>query len=186
MICIRHEMCHSWRNKCIKCSNLIDLNRDISRMSIFVKFVQHLVIGGLMPSAVTLCSCTSSFNIFPLSASDAGSSHEGVGKILQRFPEKDWEDVPFHPGIELVRHRFGIQGHILVAGFPSQHLFTYMYVFVRSQFRQTRDLSVCVFLHLWTNLNVCYLILSKIHVYGSLPVWHHRKRTQNVFLDNSW
>ncbi|XP_071831490.1 myotubularin-related protein 13-like isoform X8 [Apostichopus japonicus] len=32
---------------------------------------------------------------------NAGSSHEGVGKILQRFPEKDWEDVPFHPGIEL-------------------------------------------------------------------------------------
>ncbi|KAJ8023558.1 Myotubularin-related protein 13 [Holothuria leucospilota] len=32
---------------------------------------------------------------------NASPSHEGVGKILQRFPEKDWEDVPFHPGIEL-------------------------------------------------------------------------------------
>lgn len=27
----------------------------------------------------------------------------GQGKILQRFPEKDWEDNPFPQGIELVR-----------------------------------------------------------------------------------
>ncbi|XP_071491716.1 myotubularin-related protein 13-like [Diadema antillarum] len=25
----------------------------------------------------------------------------GTGKILQRFPEKDWDDVPFHQGLEL-------------------------------------------------------------------------------------
>ncbi|KAG9337308.1 hypothetical protein JZ751_028876 [Albula glossodonta] len=27
---------------------------------------------------------------------------EGQGRILQRFPEKDWEDNPFPQGIELV------------------------------------------------------------------------------------
>lgn len=27
---------------------------------------------------------------------------EGQGRILQRFPEKDWEDSPFPQGIELV------------------------------------------------------------------------------------
>jgi len=26
----------------------------------------------------------------------------GGGKVIQRFPEKDWPDVPFTPGIELV------------------------------------------------------------------------------------
>ena len=26
----------------------------------------------------------------------------GGGKVVQRFPEKDWPDVPFTPGIELV------------------------------------------------------------------------------------
>jgi hypothetical protein len=29
-------------------------------------------------------------------------SGEGQGQILQRFPEKDWEDNPFPQGIELV------------------------------------------------------------------------------------
>ena len=32
----------------------------------------------------------------------------GSGKILQRFPEKDWEEVPFIAGIELVRKSNGI------------------------------------------------------------------------------
>lgn len=27
---------------------------------------------------------------------------EGLGKIIQRFPQKDWEDTPFPQGIELV------------------------------------------------------------------------------------
>lgn len=27
---------------------------------------------------------------------------EGQGRILQRFPEKDWEDSPFPQGVELV------------------------------------------------------------------------------------
>ncbi|KAJ0037018.1 hypothetical protein NL108_014354, partial [Boleophthalmus pectinirostris] len=31
------------------------------------------------------------------------SEGEGQGRILQRFPEKDWEDSPFPQGIELVR-----------------------------------------------------------------------------------
>jgi len=26
----------------------------------------------------------------------------GCGKVVQRFPEADWPDVPFTPGIELV------------------------------------------------------------------------------------
>lgn len=29
---------------------------------------------------------------------------EGLGRILQRFPEKDWEDNPFPQGLELVNH----------------------------------------------------------------------------------
>ncbi|NWZ35284.1 MTMRD protein, partial [Brachypodius atriceps] len=28
-------------------------------------------------------------------------STEGLGKIIQRFPQKDWEDTPFPQGIEL-------------------------------------------------------------------------------------
>ena len=31
------------------------------------------------------------------------SGEAGSGKVVQRFPEKDWPDVPFTPGIELVR-----------------------------------------------------------------------------------
>lgn len=27
---------------------------------------------------------------------------EGLGKIIQRFPQKDWDDTPFPQGIELV------------------------------------------------------------------------------------
>ncbi|XP_077995141.1 myotubularin-related protein 13-like isoform X2 [Glandiceps talaboti] len=32
---------------------------------------------------------------------DKERSGTGCGKILQRFPEKDWDDVPFHQGLEL-------------------------------------------------------------------------------------
>ncbi|XP_078537078.1 myotubularin-related protein 13 isoform X1 [Lissotriton helveticus] len=32
---------------------------------------------------------------------DKTGSGEGLGKIIQRFPEKDWSDVPFPQGIEL-------------------------------------------------------------------------------------
>uniref|UniRef100_A0A8I5QKS9 SET binding factor 2 n=1 Tax=Homo sapiens TaxID=9606 RepID=A0A8I5QKS9_HUMAN len=28
-------------------------------------------------------------------------SGEGLGKIIQRFPQKDWDDTPFPQGIEL-------------------------------------------------------------------------------------
>uniref|UniRef100_A0A8C7KAU2 SET binding factor 1 n=1 Tax=Oncorhynchus kisutch TaxID=8019 RepID=A0A8C7KAU2_ONCKI len=38
-------------------------------------------------------------HITPLKTSEGGS--EGQGHILQRFPEKDWEDNPFPQGIEL-------------------------------------------------------------------------------------
>ncbi len=43
--------------------------------------------------------------ILPLSISLCLSAveGEGQGRILQRFPEKDWEDSPFPQGIELVR-----------------------------------------------------------------------------------
>ncbi|ELK18020.1 Myotubularin-related protein 13 [Pteropus alecto] len=29
-------------------------------------------------------------------------SGAGLGKIIQRFPQKDWDDTPFPQGIELV------------------------------------------------------------------------------------
>lgn len=32
---------------------------------------------------------------------------EGQGRILQRFPEKDWEDSPFPQGTELVSRLAG-------------------------------------------------------------------------------
>lgn len=32
-----------------------------------------------------------------------GTHNQSQGKILQRFPEKDWDDAPFIEGIELVR-----------------------------------------------------------------------------------
>ena len=36
----------------------------------------------------------------------------GGGKVIQRFPDKDWPDVPFTPGIELVimlhKHLFDV------------------------------------------------------------------------------
>lgn len=37
--------------------------------------------------------------LFVLSVLGSGLSS---GKVLQRFPEKDWEDTPFIDGIELV------------------------------------------------------------------------------------
>lgn len=41
----------------------------------------------------------------------SSGSGEGQGQILQRFPEKDWEDNPFPQGIELV-------SEVLAAGGP--------------------------------------------------------------------
>lgn len=35
---------------------------------------------------------------------DISGSGKRSGKILQRFPEKDWPDTPFIEGIEWVRH----------------------------------------------------------------------------------
>lgn len=29
-------------------------------------------------------------------------SGAGLGKIIQRFPQKDWDDTPFPQGVELV------------------------------------------------------------------------------------
>lgn len=34
---------------------------------------------------------------------------EGLGKIIQRFPQKDWEDTPFPQGIELVSLHYILQ-----------------------------------------------------------------------------
>uniref|UniRef100_A0A8C4V8K4 SET binding factor 2 n=1 Tax=Falco tinnunculus TaxID=100819 RepID=A0A8C4V8K4_FALTI len=48
--------------------------------------------------------CRFSVIEFYLSAGPA----EGLGKIIQRFPQKDWEDTPFPQGIELA-HRSGWQ-----------------------------------------------------------------------------
>ncbi|GCC22938.1 hypothetical protein chiPu_0001329 [Chiloscyllium punctatum] len=33
--------------------------------------------------------------------SEKTGSVEGSGKIIQRFPQKDWDDAPFPQGIEL-------------------------------------------------------------------------------------
>lgn len=44
----------------------------------------------LRPLDLSLCLCT--------------VEGEGQGRILQRFPEKDWEDSPFPQGVELVSH----------------------------------------------------------------------------------
>lgn len=42
-------------------------------------------------------------NVNPLVCSSFSAVEgEGQGRILQRFPEKDWEDSPFPQGIELV------------------------------------------------------------------------------------
>ncbi len=53
-----------------------------------------VVVGYDHEKELRKCSSLSSF------ANKSGSSH-GCGKILQRFPEKDWEDVPFIQGIDL-------------------------------------------------------------------------------------
>lgn len=45
-----------------------------------------------------LCTCCLPSNP-PLVSAGSG---DGQGQILQRFPEKDWEDNPFPQGIELV------------------------------------------------------------------------------------
>ena len=47
---------------------------------------------------------TNKFKVVPrfIFVTESGSLLGG-GKILQRFPEKDWEDVPFISAIELVR-----------------------------------------------------------------------------------
>jgi len=39
--------------------------------------------------------CDSMFSLF-------AQGETGGGKVVQRFPEKDWPDVPFTPGIEMV------------------------------------------------------------------------------------
>ena len=39
---------------------------------------------------------------------------EGQGRILQRFPEKDWEDSPFPQGVELVSQHSSQLRHVPV------------------------------------------------------------------------
>lgn len=51
---------------------------------------QLAVRNALRPVDLSLCLCT--------------VEGEGQGRILQRFPEKDWEDSPFPQGVELVSH----------------------------------------------------------------------------------
>ncbi|XP_077902622.1 myotubularin-related protein 13 isoform X5 [Ictidomys tridecemlineatus] len=43
-------------------------------------------------------------------------SGEGLGKIIQRFPQKDWDDTPFPQGIELGTKKEEIEGEEEVAG----------------------------------------------------------------------
>uniref|UniRef100_A0A8C3NJ07 Uncharacterized protein n=1 Tax=Geospiza parvula TaxID=87175 RepID=A0A8C3NJ07_GEOPR len=46
--------------------------------------------------------CSSERRCWPCWDHREGRSGDGQGQILQRFPEKDWEDNPFPQGIELV------------------------------------------------------------------------------------
>uniref|UniRef100_A0A8C3V813 SET binding factor 2 n=1 Tax=Catharus ustulatus TaxID=91951 RepID=A0A8C3V813_CATUS len=39
--------------------------------------------------------------VIPCGAAGKSGPTEGLGKIIQRFPQKDWEDTPFPQGIEL-------------------------------------------------------------------------------------
>ncbi|XP_054098034.1 myotubularin-related protein 13 isoform X3 [Callithrix jacchus] len=43
-------------------------------------------------------------------------SGEGLGKIIQRFPQKDWDDTPFPQGIELGTKKEEIEGEAEVSG----------------------------------------------------------------------
>nr|XP_054518063.1 myotubularin-related protein 13 isoform X3 [Pan troglodytes] len=43
-------------------------------------------------------------------------SGEGLGKIIQRFPQKDWDDTPFPQGIELGTKKEEIEGGAEVSG----------------------------------------------------------------------
>ena len=61
--------------------------------------VESLLLTGSSGSGAvtTLASSIHVCNIVVLTANG-----QGKGKILQRFPEKDWENCPFTQGIELV------------------------------------------------------------------------------------
>lgn len=49
------------------------------------------------------CVCTNTNNLtWLICLSVSAVEGEGQGRILQRFPEKDWEDSPFPQGVELV------------------------------------------------------------------------------------
>lgn len=67
----------------IHASGLRGLLVETSRQQLAVRNV-------LRPLDLSLCLCT--------------VEGEGQGRILQRFPEKDWEDSPFPQGVELVSH----------------------------------------------------------------------------------
>ncbi|XP_036181249.1 myotubularin-related protein 13 isoform X6 [Myotis myotis] len=43
-------------------------------------------------------------------------SGAGLGKIIQRFPQKDWDDTPFPQGIELGTKKEEIEGEVEVTG----------------------------------------------------------------------
>lgn len=62
-----------------------------------------------MPGPVGYGRCSDPLLLF-------SGSGEGQGQILQRFPEKDWEDNPFPQGIELVSGKSRCQGLRLVVG----------------------------------------------------------------------
>nr|XP_058925128.1 myotubularin-related protein 13 isoform X5 [Kogia breviceps] len=43
-------------------------------------------------------------------------SGAGLGKIIQRFPQKDWDDTPFPQGVELGTKKDEIEGEVEVSG----------------------------------------------------------------------
>lgn len=53
------------------------------------------------------CVCTNTNHLtWAICLSVSAVEGEGQGRILQRFPEKDWEDSPFPQGVELVSLMF--------------------------------------------------------------------------------
>lgn len=81
-VCIKAKT-HYMNISFIHASGLRGLLVETNRQQLAVRNV-------LRPLDLSLCLCT--------------VEGEGQGRILQRFPEKDWEDSPFPQGVELVSH----------------------------------------------------------------------------------
>lgn len=63
------------------------------------------------------------------------------GKIIQRFPEKDWEDTPFIEGMELVSEDDIDESQILLSSYSS---FVNLKAGFYPQFKKSRN-TLCPF-----------------------------------------